>query len=205
MSKEEALKVILNCSKIYHENLENKNLLYILEDRLGKISCLEAVFLSRNFLHLTGVKISNKKIKSSSEFYHLCLKNQLSISDFEFNSNGTTTKKLKILLNIMQIHKTARIIGKYNGLKKYLSTEKLIGTVNYCMGFVNKDNYYIPNTVLEEDIREIVEFQYRIIFILRKGIKDRKYKEITYRNKKLIEGNKYLNINKKIELNDKDI
>jgi len=92
MSKEEALKVILSCSKIYHDNLENKNLLYILEDRLGKISCLEAVFLSRNFLHLTGVKISNKKIKSSSEFYHLCLKNQLSISDFEFNSNGTTTK-----------------------------------------------------------------------------------------------------------------
>ena len=205
MSKEEALKIILNCSKMYHENLENKNILYIMQDKLEKISYLETVFLSRNFLHLTGVKISNKKIKSSSEFYDLCLKNQLSISDFEFNSNGTTAKKLNILQNIMQIHKISKMVGEYNGLKKYLYTEKLIGTVNYCIGCINKNNYYIPNTVLKEDIRDIIHNQYKVMFILRKEIKDKKYKEITYKNNKIIDANKYLKVCNKIALNDKDI
>lgn len=205
MSKEEVLKIILNCSKIYHENLENRNILYILQGKLGKISYLETVFLSRNFLHLTGVNISNKNVKSSSEFYDLCIKNQLSISDFEFNSNGTTTKKLNILQNIMQIYKIARIVGEYNGLKKYLYTEKLIGIVNYCIGCINENNYYIPNTVLKEDIRDIVYNQYKVMFILRKEIKDKKYKEITYKNNKIIDVNKCLEFCKKIELNDKDI
>lgn len=205
MSKQEALKIMLNCSKMYQQNLENKNILYIIQDRVGKLNYLEVTFLSRNFLHLTGIKILNSKIKSSTEFYNLCIKKQLSISDFEFNTNGTTIKKLDILPSVMQIHKTARIIGKYNNLKKYLSTEQLIGTINYCIGCVNENNYYIPNTVLKEDIRYIVEKQYRVMFILRKGIKDTKYNEITYKNKKILEDKQYLKICKKIELNDKDI
>lgn len=184
MSKQEALNIILNCSKMYQENLENKNILYIIQDKLGKISYLETTFLSRNFLHLTGVKILNSKIKSSTDFYNFCLKKQLSISDFKFNSNGTTTKKLNILQSIMQIHKNAKIIGKYNKLKKYLSTEILIGGINACIGCIKQKNYYIPNTVLKEDIRNIVEEQYKVIFILRKEVKDKKYNEITYRNKK---------------------
>ena len=131
MSKEEALKIILNCSQMYHQNLENKNVMYIIRDKLGKINYIETVFLSRNFLHLTGVKILNPKIKSSKDFYDVCLKKQLSILDFEFNSNGTTVKKLNILQSITQIHKNARIVGKYNNFKKYLFTDILIGSINW--------------------------------------------------------------------------
>lgn len=205
MSKQEALKIILNCSKMYQQNLENKNILYIIQDNLGKVSYLETTFLSRNFLHLTGVKILNSKIKSSIDFYNLCLKKQLSISDFDFNSNGTTTKKLNILQSIMQIYKNAKIVGEYNNFKKYLSTEILIGSINCCLGYIKQNNYYIPNTALKEDIRDIVEDQYKVIFILRKGIKDKKYSEITYSNKKATEEKQYLNVCKKIGLNDKNI
>jgi len=185
MNKQNALKIILNCSKTYHENLENKNIMYIIQDKLGRITSLETVFLSRNFLHLTGLKIVNNKIKSSVDFYNLCLTKQLSISDIEFNSNGTTSKKVNILLLIMQIHKNAKIVGKYNNSKKYLSTKQLIGNINYCLGFIKEKNYYIPNTALEEDIRDIVEGQYKVLLILRKGVKEKKYREVTYINKNI--------------------
>lgn len=204
MSKEEALKIILNCSKIYHQNLENRNIMYIVEDKLGEVSYLETIFLSSNFLHLTGVKILNPKIKSSIDFYNFCLKKQLSISDFEFKSNGTTIKKLNILQSIMQIYKNAKIVGKYNNLKKYLSTEILIGGINCCIGYIKEKNYYIPNTVLKEDIRDIIEEQFKVIYILRKEIREKKYNEITYINKKFLNQKQDKTIYKKIELNGID-
>ena len=83
----------------------------------------------------------------------------------------------------MQIDKKARIVGDYNSQKLYLSTDKLIGNINMCLGFIKENNYYIANTALKEDIRNIVEEQGRIVLILKKNIKDKKYNEILYKNK----------------------
>ena len=186
MNKQEALKIVLNCSKLYHSNLQSRNLRYILQDKSKNFNSFEIIFESNNFLHLTGLNILNNKIKSSKDFYKFCLRNQLSISDFEFNQNGTTPRKLEILQALMQIHKNAKIVGDYNNIKKYLYTEKLIGTVNFCLGCVIKNNYYRPNTSLDEDIRDITIKQDRVAIILRKKIKECKYNEVTYMNKKII-------------------
>lgn len=185
IKKEEALKIILKCCKLYHSNLENKNVMFIVQDKRKDIHYLEMLFLASNFLHLTGINITNKKIKSSTDFYNLCLKNQITVSDFKFNSNGTTSMKLQILPQIIQIQKICKMTGDYNNTKLYLSTQKLVGNVNICMGFIKKGNYYIPNTALKEDIRNITTEQAKIIAIMVKNVKDVKYKEITYLNKNI--------------------
>lgn len=185
IKKEEALKIILKCCKLYHCNLENKNVMFIVQDKRKDIHYLEMLFLASNFLHLTGINIINKKIKSSTDFYNLCLKNQITVSDFKFNSNGTTSMKLQILPQIIQIQKICKMTGDYNNTKLYLSTQKLVGNVNICMGFIKKGNYYIPNTALKEDIRNITTEQAKIIAIMVKNVKDAKYKEITYLNKNI--------------------
>lgn len=185
IKKKEALKIILKCCKLYHSNLENKNVMFIVQDKRKDIHYLEMLFLASNFLHLTGINITNKKIKSSTDFYNLCLKNQITVSDFKFNSNGTTSMKLQILPQIIQIQKICKMTGDYNNTKLYLSTQKLVGNVNICMGFIKKGNYYIPNTALKEDIRNITTEQAKIIAIMVKNVKDAKYKEITYLNKNI--------------------
>lgn len=185
MTKQEALNIVLNCSKIYHKNLENKNVIFIYQKEYNKYEYIETNFFPHNFLHLTGLNLIKNRIKSSVDFYNLCLRNNLSTADFEFKSNATTQKKLEILPSIMQIDKKARMIGNYNSQKVYLLTEKLIGSVNMCLGFVKENNYYIANTALKEDIRNIVEEQERIFLVLKKNIKDSKYNEIVYKNKNI--------------------
>ena len=102
----------------------------------------------------------------------------------------------------MQIDKKARIIGDYNSQKVYLSTEKLIGSVNMCLGFIKENNYYIANTALKEDIRNIVEEQGRIVLILKKNIKDKEYSEIIYKSKN-IDNTKVEDIFNKSKINSK--
>lgn len=185
MTKQEALNIVLNCSKIYHKNLENKNVIFIYQKEYNEYDYIEINFFPHNFLHLTGLILIKNRIKSSVDFYNLCLRNNLSTADFKFKSNGTTPKKLEILPSIMQIDKKARIIGDYNSQKIYLSTEKLVGNINMCLGFIKENNYYIANTALKGDIRNIVEEQGRILLVLKKNIKDKKYSEIVYKSKNI--------------------
>lgn len=76
------------------------------------------------------------------------------------------------------------MIGNYSQDKIYLHSNKIIGNTNSCLGFIKKENYYICNTTLKEDIRKIVYNHKKIICILSKQIQDKKYNEITYINKK---------------------
>lgn len=184
MSKTEALKIILETAYYYHNNLENQRLLFVYENN-KKISYMEAIFIARNFLHLTGVKIINKNIKSSLMFYNLCLKKKLKISDFEFSKNGTTMMKLKILNNIIKLPKTAKMIGDYTYSKKYLNTQKLVGNVFGAIGFIEKDGYYIPNTLLNEDIRNITISSGKILAIFKKDRNEYEYKSAIYVSKNI--------------------
>ena len=179
MNKTEALKIIVDTAKYYHDNLENQRLLFIYE-KDKKISYMEAIFISRNFLHLTGIKILNKKIKSSLMFYNLCLKNKLKITDFDFSKDGTTIMKLKILNSIIRNSKSAKMIGEYTNCKRYLKTQKLIGNIFGAIGFIEKDGYYIPNTLLNEDIREITISRGKILAILKRDRNEYEYKNIIY-------------------------
>jgi len=175
MKKEQAIKIITEAAKIYNENLENKNLLFIFGVEKSP-EFFETSFLPRNFLHLTGVKIIEKRIRGSVDFYEKCLKGKLSPSDFSFADNGTTDMKLSILPKLMKIQTCAKMVGIYDNTKSVLYTEKLAGNIYACMGFIKEDDYYIPNTALREDIRNIsIRPQKRVLSIFKKDIPQKIY------------------------------
>lgn len=194
MTKQEALKIVLDCAKLYQQNLENKNLLILYQDENKVIDKVEITFYSRNFLHFTGFKLSSN-IKSSNQFYKMCLSNKLSLSDFEISPNGITQLKLQILPQIMQIHKIAKTIGDYDNSRILLCTDKIIGNQILCMGIVkNVQEYYVPNTILKENVNNIVNNKHNILAMYIKTIREKEYKEQTFKCKNITQDkiNKYL-------------
>lgn len=186
MKKENAIKIIAACAKDYHTYLENKNLLFLFGSP-QKPEFFEAAFLPRHFLHLTGVEVTDKHFSGSSDFYEKSLTGQLSPDDFSLASNGTTEMKLLILPQLMKIYRSAKMVSDYSFAKSTLYTEKLAGNVTACLGFVRNDKYYVPNTALKEDIRDIsIKPQRRILIVLRKPIAQVLYQEIGYIAKGLV-------------------
>lgn len=184
MDKNDAIKIIVSAAERYRNNLEDKNLLFIYKDRdTNKVECLETLFESQNFMHLTGVVTP----LGSNYFYKKCINHKLSPSDFDFNKNGLTKLKIPILNQITNINKSAKMIGTYNNIKPILYTEKVTGNPHACLGFVKDDNspYYVPNTALKEDIRDITESSMRVLAILCKNKYDDIYTTITYLAKKI--------------------
>lgn len=180
MKKETAIKTITECAKDYHQFLENQNLLFVFGN-MQKLSYFEAIFLPRHFRHLTGVEVSTEKVSGSVDFYEKCLKGHLTPNDFSFAKNGTTEMKLSILPHLMKIYRFAKMVGEYNFTKSLLYTEKLAGNVTACLGFIRDGEYYIPNTVLKEDIRDITKRpQQRMLAIYRKQIGQKTYCERCY-------------------------
>ena len=175
MDKSQAIRIITQCAKTYHDELNNKNILFVYtEDHLPQV--LECTFLPRHFLHLTGIQFSG----SSSNFLRLCVEHKLSPHQISLASNGTTEMKLQVLPEMVNIHKTARMIGAYNQSKVMLYTEKLVSSVRGCMGFVTDGEYYVPNTVLREDIRRITHGCKRMIASFVKDIGQTTYSDVSY-------------------------
>ena len=176
-TKDEVIKKIRECAILYNKNLVGKNVLFI---TIGdnKPYYFETVFLPRNFLHFTGVKTS----LNSTLFFRSAVNNKLSIDDITISTDGTTELKLLVLPTLMNITKTARMVGNYDNSKSLLISDKFAGTVTSAMGFVETDNgYYIPNTVIKEDIRQITKRpQQKIAATFIKNQKDKKYTYLTY-------------------------
>jgi len=185
MKKDAAINVITTCAKEYNTYLENNNLLFLFGSQ-QKPDFFEAVFLPRHFLHLTGVEIAENSASGSSDFYEKALKGQLSPSDFSLATNGTTEMKLQILPQLMKIHRSAKMVGDYNFTKSILYTEKLVGNITASLGFVRDGEYYVPNTALREDMRDIaVRPQSQMLAILRKSVEQSQYDELCYTAKGL--------------------
>ena len=198
MLKKDAIRVITTCATSYRNNLANHNILFIFGDPRNP-ELLETRFLSRNYLHLTGVRIKPPGIKSSVDFFNKCLSNQVREEDVQFPDDGVVEMKLSVLPSLMKIHKTAKMIGDYDNNKSVLYTEKLSGTTTACMGFVLEGNYYVPNTALKEDIRQVtIHPQKRILMIMRKPISAKQYEEICYTAKGIIKTDIRFHVEKRI-------
>lgn len=178
IGKKEALSVVFNCAAAYQQNFINKSLLFVFTDKHKHVNCLEVTFDASNFQHLTGFVTDPEKI-SSTDFFNRCLDKRLSIRDFEFDSDGTTPLKMRALPVLMRKDLSANLIGDYNMQQPKLYTEKAVGGVKACMGFVRNDGVgrYVPNTVLEGDVRQKVNTADRIIATFRKSRTDEKYSE----------------------------
>lgn len=140
------------------------------------------MFFSYNFFHLTGLKIKNTENLNPKKFYNKLLINKIKINDFELKNN-TTKWKIDILPQILKIDILANQIGEFINLGNLLKTDILVGTTrNSCLGlkFLEKNQIYIPNTILKEYIRKIIIKRNRVIAILKKDVQKDKYEEITY-------------------------
>ena len=200
-SKEDAIKIVVQCAEKYQQELEQRSLLFLCVDKHMTVSSYEFSFFGYNYQHLTGLKTKGhlneasegedetktEKEISAIPFYEKCLDHKLSPDDFEFAEDGTTTLKLEVLSGLITKNLSASMIGDYNSSKPKLYTERLAGGVKACMGFVKDDasGFYVPNTVLKEDIRDNVSSWLRVIAIFRKPIADKAYEEITYLGKKI--------------------
>ena len=71
-----------------------------------------------------------------------------------------------------------------------------------CLGLTkNTSSYYIPNTLLKEDIRKLVIKPCRIIAVLKKNVESEQYKDVIYLNKEDIDvTNNNTDLSKKINI-----
>lgn len=148
-TKKEILKRIYTCAKLYKENFSGCNLLFVYLEN-GTINTLETAFSASNFRHLTGVITS--PCMRAKEFFDKAVKKRL-------NENGITDLKLSVLPEFLGgLASSAKMTGEHdNNSKIELETEILVGNVTRCMGFtLNDGNIFVPNTILAEDIRDIV-------------------------------------------------
>ena len=175
MELSHVIRILSQCAGVYQAGLNNRNVLFVYE-RGHELQALETCFLPRHFLHLTGVRFSG----TSSNFLRLCLEHKLSPKQISLAENGTTEMKLQVLPELVNIHQSARMIGPYDQSKIALYTEQLVGNVRGCMGFVLDGQYYNPNTVLREDIRNITVGCCRTVATYVKPIGQARYIEASY-------------------------
>ena len=188
MNKKETIKIITNCVKEYEKQLKDNNIMFIFENKKSKtieksINFIETIYYPYNFLHLTGVEYK-KENSGAVDFYNNALNGRISEKDINIISPFLVGLKLSILHNLINIDKSVKFIGDYNNItKNKLYTEKVVGNVAYCYGFVKDKNtnyFYFPNTTLKENIKNITNDTCNIIAILKKNRTKDFYSTITY-------------------------
>lgn len=185
MDKKEALSIIFDAAERYERNLLNNNLLFVYKVE-NSLCAFETVFLKRNFLHLTGVQVDEKAIVSANSFFNICMSKRLRQDAFDFYPDGTTIKKLDVMKRLMEIHKNAQMIGYYDGSFLRLRTDRIVGDVFACLGFVfdEEAGCFIPNTALKVDCREVINgTPSQIQAVLRKSKSCNEYAEICSKRK----------------------
>ena len=195
MDKIKILNILHKCVNLYDKNLKNYNIMFVLENKKSsttkeRITYIETIFYPHNFLHLTGIEYTpkdkgmNTKYKIAVDFYNKLLKQKLPLDSINSNNQFTTELKLEILHNLGNIDKSAKFIGNYNNLiKDRLYTEKVVGSVSYCFGFVRESKtnyYYLPNSTIKENIKNITDDTCNILMILKKERSKEYYSSITY-------------------------
>lgn len=184
MNKTEAIKLITSAASSYSKHLDGNQVMFVYWDENNHTHYAEVKFRSHNFLHFTGVNL--RQGLNAKTFYHYALNNRLSANDFSFKNNHTTELKLNILDKIMNIDKSARMIGSYIGSHIDLYTEKVTGTTTACLGLIEKNGCCYPNSILSEDIRNIVPHPPgKIYAIFKKKINAPLYTELTYKSQNL--------------------
>lgn len=185
-TKKEALRIIIATAKEYAKMLEGLNYLFIYRNRINnEIEYFEAVFLPRNYQHLTGVEFLDMEgnlLKNFVFFYNKCLDNTLTEDEFRFKEDGTTPLKLEALPKLVQFLRFSKMTALYNGIRPKLEVDRVAGTISYCLGFIKDGDYFVPSSCLLEDIRKLGDNPSQILAIMSKKANQSEpiYKEIRY-------------------------
>lgn len=186
-TKKEAVSIAISAARLYRDNFVGKRLLFVVTDKHKNISSLEVGFDASNFQHLTGLKSANASW-SKLDFFNFCIDGRLKESDIIFSDKGTTNQKLSVLIMAFRhSNLSASMMGNYNSAHPLLYTEKLVGGVKWALGFrdVNGKGDYVPDTLLEGDIRNNVRDTYRIVATYMKSAREDYFEKIIYKAKKI--------------------
>lgn len=195
MNKPSIINQIYEAVDFYEQSLKNKKLLILYGHNANNPESIECLFLNTNFKHLTGIDNNDPPLV----FYKKCLNRRLSEEDIIFKKDNTTEIKISVLKKTLQLFSNGKMIGIYDDNRMYLQTDKLIGGVNSCLGFILDNNdFYYPNTLIKGDIRHLCSkgSVKPINAILRKDIKADVYEEICYVSKRIGNDFSRININK---------
>ena len=183
-TKKEAVRIVTSAAKDYQEILSGMNYLFIYRERSNNsVRFFETVFLPRNFQHLTGLELldgDGSIVKKPLLFYERCLNRKLSEDDIAFRSDGTTRFKLEALPRIVNFISSSKMTGLYNGIRPLLAVDRLAGTTNFCLGFTQDGDYYVPSSCLLEDIRKLAEKPSQVLTVMSKKSDEAIYKNIRY-------------------------
>lgn len=153
--KKKLLPFLFSGAEAYKKNLLDKSFLFIGQGARDEPPlAMECLFLAHNFMHLTGCEILGDL--SPGAFFDRCLDRRLSPNAFDCISEAFLKKD--VFDTVFSLPYSAKMIGSSSGGGNRLYTERLAGNVRGCMGFVLGDEApcYSPNTVLKEDIRNMV-------------------------------------------------
>lgn len=186
MNKKQAFELLNQSATMYKDNLLNNSFLFVFKKNT-ELKNVEVLFLDSNFQHLTGLQ-TKLKIRPKI-FFEQIINNRFNIENIMFKKDGTTDLKLRVLPNLMNIHKSCKMIGCYNKnnfTQVLLDTDMTIGNIKGCIGIskYNQKKHYYPKTALNQDIRKITYQQYPVLCILKKSSSDKKYNQICYISKK---------------------
>lgn len=191
MDKRKAIQIMTNAASLYNRNLNNQKVLFlygspsefkkqmqIRESYNLPLKCYQVAFHRYNFLHLTGAKTNHFSVSSAIYFYEKCLNNRLTENDFYFAKDSSAYQKLSILERMMNIKQNATMIGDFTDHGVRLFTEKAVGNICGCIGFVNDRNtrLNVPNTLLKKDIRDVVASPVQKVYaVISKDYKEEQY------------------------------
>ena len=186
-TKKEAVSIAISASRAYRDNFVGRRVLFLMTDKHRHVFSLEVGFDASNFHHLTGLVLTDKSL-SHLDFYNHCISGRLKESDIGFAANGTTHQKLFVLPFVFRnASLSASMMGSYNQSHPLLYTEKLVGGVKWALGFrdVTGHGDYVPDTLLEGDIRDQVRESFRIIATYTKTAEEPRFTHCVYKAKKV--------------------
>lgn len=184
------VRIAISCAEDYHRLLENKNYLFLYEDRAThRLMYYETVFLPRHYMHLTGLRYTDTYKSTlrlsagsmgASYFYKECLDKTIQARNVTDKSDSTTALKMAALPQLIHFIRRANMTVVYNGSHPYLACDRLAGSSKFALGFTEDHGYYVPSSCLNEDIRNLGNHPSRIMAIFCKDVKESIYKDICY-------------------------
>ena len=184
--KRDAIRIVSSAAKEYQKKLEGTNLLFIYRDRkTNQIEFFEAIFLANNFQHLSGIEMidsDGNRVQSATLFYQKCLDGKLKEEEIRFKDDGTTELKLNALPYVVSFIDKSKITGLFNGKGLTLEIDRLVGTVTYCLGFIQDGEYFYPGSCLLSDFCNLVDVPSQVLAIFSKSVEEKEplYKNIRY-------------------------
>ena len=189
LSDEQLLRAIYKAA-IEYANLIGNSYLVIGKNKTSDYFWFQCYFEKKHFMHLLGI---SSRTLSATEFYDRCDAynkgegSGITISDCtpSRNHNRTTVnEKSSCCAEMLRIQDAKYMkVGIKNKIAQYVDFTYGYGSTAV-LGFQKDNKSSFPITLIPKNINEFVSKSYKIVFVLKKTIHDKKYCDILCEAKK---------------------